>query len=198
MGRSRRLELPTSGTTNRRSNQLSYDRHDKPWEPNSCRRAPLHKRSTIGRENWQMSPKPAPMQSSLSEQRELFNQPWIGYQGLAVTRGRNMAAKLQLESAAVKPPHKEKRRISRFLASSRVLVRSSHGDSCKAQLKDVSIFGCLLQTNAEWLRTGMFVSINLSSDWSIQAIVRWARNGSAGVEFLRSISEADALEIARD
>lgn len=27
MGRPRRLELPTSGTTNRRSNQLSYDRH---------------------------------------------------------------------------------------------------------------------------------------------------------------------------
>jgi PilZ domain len=109
-----------------------------------------------------------------------------------------MTAKLKLDSGVIKPARREKRRINRFAANSRVLVRSSHGDSCKAELSDVSVFGCSLQSTAEWLRIGMFVSINLTSDWSVQAVVRWARSGSAGVEFLRPISEADAREISND
>ena len=108
-----------------------------------------------------------------------------------------MTAKLKSESAAGKPMRREKRRIARFLSSSRVSVRSSHGDSCKAELGDVSVFGCSLQTSAEWLRVGMFISISLSNDWTIQAILRWARDGRAGVEFLRPISEEDAIEMSR-
>ncbi len=109
-----------------------------------------------------------------------------------------MTAKLKIESGAGKPMRREKRRITRFLSSSRVSVRSSHGDSCKADLGDVSVFGCALQTTAEWLRVGMFGSIGLSNDWTIQAIVRWSRDGRAGVEFLRPISEEDATEMAKD
>jgi hypothetical protein len=53
-------------------------------------------------------------------------------------------------------------------------------------------------TEADWLRTGIFITVQLSADWSLQAIVRWARNGTGGVEFLRAISEADARSIAGD
>jgi hypothetical protein len=42
------------------------------------------------------------------------------------------------------------------------------------------------------------VTIGLSNDWTIQAIVRWTRDGRAGVEFLRPISEEDAIEMAKD
>jgi len=42
----------------------------------------------------------------------------------------------------------------------------------------------------------MFVTVQLTGDWSIQAVVRWARDGMGGIEFLRPISDADAREIA--
>ena len=53
-------------------------------------------------------------------------------------------------------------------------------------------------TDADWLRTGSFVTVEFAPEWSIQAIVRWAREGVCGVEFLRAISEADASNIAGD
>lgn len=109
-----------------------------------------------------------------------------------------MPAKLKLESVSSKHGRPLTRRTSRFLAHARVTLRSNHGDRAKGSLRDVSVFGCAVQTEAEWLRTGMFVSLGLSGDWTIQAIVRWVRDGRAGVEFLRPISEAEAREIGSD
>lgn len=54
-------------------------------------------------------------------------------------------------------------------------------------MRDVSIFGCALESDATWLRGGMFLSLVLAESWSIQALVRWVRGGRAGVEFLRPI-----------
>lgn len=75
-------------------------------------------------------------------------------------------------------------------------MQNSRGDSCTAQLKDISTYGCNLLTDAQWLRTGNFIGIKLGADRTIQAIVRWVRNGSVGVEFLRPISDAEADSIA--
>jgi len=99
----------------------------------------------------------------------------------------------QLEQSTARP---NTRRTTRRIAGTVATVRTAGGERCRARIRDVSIFGCSIVTEAEWLRTGIFVTIQLSAEWSIQAIVRWARDGTGGVEFLRAISEADARNIA--
>jgi PilZ domain len=99
----------------------------------------------------------------------------------------------QLEHNAARP---NTRRSTRRIAGTVATVRTAGGERCRARIRDVSVFGCSIVTEADWLRTGIFVTIQLSPEWSIQAIVRWARDGTGGVEFLRAISEGDARSIA--
>jgi hypothetical protein len=106
-----------------------------------------------------------------------------------------VAAKLKLESVSSRSPRPNTRRVSRIFARSRVAIQSSHGDRSKADIRDVSTFGCALDCDAGWLRPGMFIGIALGPEWTIQAVVRWVREGHAGTEFLRPISEAEAREI---
>ena len=107
-----------------------------------------------------------------------------------------MVAKTKTAMPEVASPRPNTRRVSRRIAEAVATVRSSGGDRCQARIRDVSTFGCSLLCDASWLRSGMFVSVQLTSDWSIQAVVRWARDGIGGVEFLRPISDSDAREIA--
>lgn len=86
----------------------------------------------------------------------------------------------------------EKRRIARHISGRSVIVKSSHGERAKAVIRDVSIYGCSLVTDASWMRVGSVVAIALSVERSIQAIVRWSRGGVSGVEFLRPIPDAEA------
>ena len=88
------------------------------------------------------------------------------------------------------------RRIVRRPARALVLVTSSHGDRTKTQLRDISIYGCNLISDETWLRTGMFIAIRLNPERTVQAIVRWARDDTCGVEFLRPIPEAEAEELS--
>ncbi|MFM5894391.1 MAG: PilZ domain-containing protein [Novosphingobium sp.] len=99
----------------------------------------------------------------------------------------------QLDQHAVRP---NTRRTTRRIAGTVATVRTAGGERCRARIRDVSVFGCSVVTEADWLRTGIFVTLQLSPEWSIQAIVRWARDGTGGVEFLRAITEADARNIA--
>ncbi|WP_367183277.1 PilZ domain-containing protein [Novosphingobium sp.] len=88
------------------------------------------------------------------------------------------------------------RRAMRQSASAAVLVSSSHGNSISARLNDISTYGCNVVADADWMRCGMFVSIQLTAEKSVQAIVRWIRSGSCGVEFLRPIPDGDADTLA--
>lgn len=109
-----------------------------------------------------------------------------------------MVARLKPESVSSRTLRPQTRRVARQLAQARIAIRSNHGDSGDATLRDVSVFGCALDSNANWLRSGMFIALILSESWSIQALVRWVRDGRAGVEFLRSISTDQANEISNE
>ena len=109
-----------------------------------------------------------------------------------------MSAKAKIDKLANVAARPNTRRTSRRIAGTVATVRTAGGERSRARIRDVSIFGCSIVTEADWLRTGIFITLQLGPDWSIQAIVRWARDGVGGVEFLRAISEADARNIAGD
>jgi len=104
----------------------------------------------------------------------------------------------RLMKLELQPPRPKTRRIARRPADAPVILRSSHGEQARAEIRDISVYGCSLACTADFLRGGTFVSLGLASDWSIQAIVRWSRAGLCGVEFLRPISAAEARAIADD
>jgi len=109
-----------------------------------------------------------------------------------------VATKLKPEVAKQQAARPQTRRASRLRSQTRTTIRSSHGDRAKALIRDVSIYGCSLECDAGWLRNGMFLTLHLNAEWSIQAIVRWVREDRTGVEFLRPISEIEARAISED
>jgi hypothetical protein len=102
---------------------------------------------------------------------------------------------MRLEAEQARP---NTRRVSRRISEAVATVRSSHGNRSRARIRDISVFGCSLASDADWLRTGMFVSVEVTGDWTIQAVVRWAREGICGVEFLRPITDSDATALGAE
>ena len=107
-----------------------------------------------------------------------------------------MTAKTKIARHEAQAPRPNTRRVNRRVAETIASVKSAHGGRCRARIRDVSVFGCSLVTDTDWLRTGSFVTLQITAEWAIQAIVRWFRDGTGGVEFLRPISEHDAASIA--
>ena len=107
-----------------------------------------------------------------------------------------MAGKQKLAHSPAETSRPLTRKGTRRPASSLVLVTSSHGDRAKALLRDISIYGCNLVSEAGWLRTGMFIGIRLNPERTAQAIIRWSREDTCGVEFLRPIPDAEAEELS--
>lgn len=98
----------------------------------------------------------------------------------------------RFEAEQVRP---NTRRATRRIAEAVATVRNAHGDRHRARIRDVSVFGCSLASDADWLRSGMFVSVEVNQELTIQAVVRWSRQGVCGAEFLRPISDAEMREI---
>lgn len=103
-----------------------------------------------------------------------------------------VSAKPSMQERLTKTQRPMTRRSDRRPASALVHVQSSHGDSTTARLNDISSYGCNVVSDAPWLRLGVFVSLSLPEARSVHAVVRWTRNGSCGVEFLRPIPDAEA------
>jgi hypothetical protein len=106
-----------------------------------------------------------------------------------------VSAKPKMQERLNKSTRPLTRRSDRRPANALVQVQSSHGERTTARLNDISAYGCNVVSDAAWLRLGVFVSLSVSETRTVQAVVRWSRNGSCGVEFLRPIpdSEADTL-----
>lgn len=88
------------------------------------------------------------------------------------------------------------RKGTRRPASSLVLVTSSHGDRAKALLRDISIYGCNLVSEAGWLRTGCSSASGSIPSARFKPLLRWSREDTCGVEFLRPIPDAAGQELS--
>jgi PilZ domain len=80
-----------------------------------------------------------------------------------------------------------RRRAPRTLAHAEARVASSGGDSAIMIIGNVSAHGCNVRGQADWLRLGSFVAVGIEGSVPLQAIVRWVRDGSAGLEFMRPV-----------
>ena len=67
-------------------------------------------------------------------------------------------------------------------------VTSSRGDSAIMTIANASAHGCNIRGEAPWLRNGSFVGVSLEQTPMLLAIVRWVRDGSAGLEFMRPVA----------
>ena len=90
------------------------------------------------------------------------------------------------------------RKATRRKVQAMVVVRSSQGERATARLRDFTIFGCNIVCEAAWLRVGGFISVRLNSELTVQAIVRWIRGTSSGIEFLRPLPYDTARELGLD
>lgn len=87
----------------------------------------------------------------------------------------------------------DRRREARHTAKASARLNSSRGESAEVLLADVSTHGCAVTVEQPWLRAGAFVTIAIAEQPALRAIVRWVREGSAGMEFLAPIP-ADRTE----
>lgn len=81
----------------------------------------------------------------------------------------------------------DRRRERRHATHFEAVLETSQGRRTSVLLADISHHGCCVQTDADELRQGAFVSIGLCEDSMLPAIVRWVRGQAAGMEFLRAV-----------
>jgi PilZ domain len=96
----------------------------------------------------------------------------------------NVLTRLGSISDAMRP---DRRRAPRSIVRAEVNMTASNGTEIKATIADISTHGCNLRSDCDAIKIGGFVAISLESGHPLQAIVRWLREGSVGVEFLRPI-----------
>lgn len=82
----------------------------------------------------------------------------------------------------------ERRRGPRYERSAEaILAAVDDGTRCPAVITDVSLYGCCVTADAAWLRSGRYVTIALAGGLPVDAVVRWTRDGEAGVELLHAL-----------
>ena len=104
-----------------------------------------------------------------------------------------MAASLaQNDNFHAEADRANRRRAPRAIVDVEAMVISSRGESALMSIGNVSLHGCNIRGDAAWLRIGSFVGVGLGREKPLQAIVRWLRDSSAGLEFMRPIPADNA------
>lgn len=80
-----------------------------------------------------------------------------------------------------------RRREPRFNAVSDATITNMTGKTASSLLIDISHHGACIRCDAGWLRQGSFVKIAIAENDELDAVVRWVRDGSAGMEFLNPV-----------
>ncbi|MBV1916499.1 MAG: PilZ domain-containing protein [Sphingomonadaceae bacterium] len=106
---------------------------------------------------------------------------------MTVTLARLQSVPEQIEEAP--PSGHTRRKEPRFAASFEARLENARGDAADVLLAEVSLHGCRVQCAESWIRTGSFISIGIADAAKLQAIVRWVRDDSVGMEFLRAIPD---------
>ncbi len=86
----------------------------------------------------------------------------------------------------------ERRAVRRKVAEIVVHVVTPSG-TYTAEIKDVSIHGCSLSYDKAVPKLGQIVKIARDGIDPAAGIIRWVRDGIAGLEFLRPLSSSHAL-----
>lgn len=77
-----------------------------------------------------------------------------------------------------------RRREPRGTVSLSAILAFPSGRTAPGILADVSLHGCSIRTADDWLRPGSFVKVGFDEESMLGAIVRWVRDGAAGMEFI--------------
>ena len=97
-----------------------------------------------------------------------------------------IAPMARLTTAATPAAEADRRRAPRFTAWHEARLQTAQGSE-EVLLTDVSTHGCCLRGDSPRLRVGAILSVAVGENPALPAVVRWVRDGSAGMEFLRPI-----------
>ena len=107
--------------------------------------------------------------------------------------GRKALGTLPAKNGAIDETALPKRRgAERASVHIEAKITSSCGETATMMIDNVSTHGCNIGGVTDWLRIGSFVGVGLAQEQPLQAIVRWVRDGSAGLEFMRPVPRDNA------
>lgn len=84
-------------------------------------------------------------------------------------------------------PAVERRREHRHNAATGATLQFASGSRIAVELADVSLHGCCVRGGEGRLQQGRILSVGLGDHPMLDGIVRWVRQDTAGMEFLRPI-----------